>query len=191
MNNLAISEKQLNQFASQQWDKTLAFLQGTYSLSRVDCEDIFQESFILMYDNIISGKLNKLTSTLAVYFNGICKNKALEKLRENGKTVNLIDEYPETMTDEFQDDQIDRLLALEQEDDSIEIRKAAIVRQIVKNLPAPCDKLLWAFYRDGFSMKTMASMFNYKSEEAVKVTKHRCNNKFKNKFTEIANQLFD
>ena len=40
------------------------------------------------------------------------------------------------------------------------------------------------------SMKTLATMFNYKSESSVKVTKHRCGEKFRARFTEISNYLF-
>jgi DNA-directed RNA polymerase specialized sigma24 family protein len=79
---------------------------------------------------------------------------------------------------------------LEDDAEDIEARKEAIVREIVSKLPPPCDKLLWGFYRDGFSMKTLAAMFNYKSESSVKVTKHRCGEKFRARFTEISNYLF-
>lgn len=43
------TQQKLNKFAAEQWDKTLAYLQGTFSLSRSDCEDIFQEAFIVLY----------------------------------------------------------------------------------------------------------------------------------------------
>ena len=112
-------------------------------------------------------------------------------LRGRGKELNIIDEYPDATKDEFEDDRIDRLLALEEDSDQVEIRKSALVRQIVKNLPEPCNQLLWGFYRDGFSMKTLASMLNYTSENSIKVTKHRCCDKFKNRFKEISSRLFD
>ena len=183
-------QQKLNQFAAQQWDKTLAYLQGYFSLSRTDCEDIFQEAFIVMHKNITEGKLT-LTSSLSTYFIGICRNKAYERMRGKGKELNIIDEFPNTTKDEFEDERIDRLLALEDDTSQIEARKEAIVREIVSNLPSPCDQILWGFYRDGFSMKTLAKMYNYKSEGSVKVTKHRCGEKFKARFMEISKRLFD
>lgn len=183
-------QSQLNQFARAQWEKTLAFLQGHFSLKRDDCEDIFQESFIVLYQNALEGKLVNMTASLSTYFNGICRNKALELLRGQSKELYIIDEYPDTTKDEFEDDRIDKLLSLEDDSDQIEMRKEALVRQIVKDLPAPCDSILWGFYRDGFSMKTLASMLNYSSESSVKVTKHRCSEKFRNRFAAIANKLF-
>ena len=179
------TQQKLNKFASEQWDKTLAYLQGAFSLSRSDCEDIFQEAFIVLYRKITDGELT-LTSKLSTYFIGICRNKAHERMRGMGKELNIIDDYPSTTKDEYEDDRIDRLLALEDDTEPIEARK-----EIVSKLPEPCDKILWGFYRDGFSMKTLAQMYSYKSEGSVKVTKHRCGEKFKARFMEIAKRFFD
>ena len=183
------TQQKLNKFAAEQWDKTLAYLQGTFSMSRSDCEDIFQDSFIVLYKKITSGEL-ALTAKLSTYFIGICRNKAYEKIRSLGKELNIIDDYPSSTKDEFEDERIDRLLALEDDTEQIEARKEAVVREIVSKLPEPCDKILWGFYRDGFSMKTLATMYNYKSEGSVKVTKHRCGEKFKSRFMELSNYLF-
>lgn len=188
--DLSQTQQKLNRFAAKQWDKTLAYLQGYFSLSRSDCEDVFQEAFIVLYNNITEGKLT-LTAALSTYFIGICRNKAHEKIRAKGKEINIIDDFPNTTKDEFEDERIDRLLALEDDTEQIEARKEAIVREIVSNLPSPCDKILWGFYRDGFSMKTLAKMYNYSSEGSVKVTKHRCGEKFKARFMEISRSLFD
>ena len=189
--NIPHTQRELNKFAAEQWEKTLAFLQGHFSLSRTDCEDVFQESFIILYQNIIDGKLDNITSSLSTYFNAICRNKAYELLRSGGKELNIIDEYPSSTRDEYEDERIDRLLALEDDTELVELRKEALVREIVKELPEPCDKILWGCYRDGFSMQTMAHMFGYKSEGSVKVTKHRCVDKFKSRFMELAHRFMD
>lgn len=190
MNN-SYSEQILNKFAAKQWEKTLAYLQNQFNLSRIDCEDIFQDSFITLHQQILSGKLAEMSASLTTYFISICRNKAFERLRRNGTTVLLEDQFPHANEDSFVDEQIDKLIALDNSDnDIIEKRKQSLVRQIVKDLPSPCNELLWAFYRDGFSMKTLAQMFNYKNEDAVKVTKHRCCEKFKKRFEESINQLF-
>ena len=87
-----IADKQINDFAKKQWEKSLAFLQGHFNLRRTTCEDIFQESFIVLYENIKSGKLDNLTSSLSSYFLAICKHKALEAIRATDKNVNIDDE---------------------------------------------------------------------------------------------------
>ena len=166
-------------------------MQGKFSLPRVDCEDIFQDSFIVLYQNIIDGKLDDATASLSTYFNAICRNKALELMRKRGKTLLIVDEYPDATRNEFEEEKIEYILSLEEASIQLEQRKSALVREIVKNLPEPCDKILWGFYRDGFSLRTMADMFNYKNEDSVKTTKHRCGEKFRARFLEIAHTLFD
>ena len=66
-----------------------------------------------------------------------------------------------------------------------EHERNSIVQDMVKQLPSPCDEMLWSFYRDGLSMKAIAQMFKYASENAAKVTKHRCQEKFRNRYEEL------
>jgi len=187
----SFSERQLNEFAEKEWKKTLSYLQKQFGLSEDDCKDIFQESFISLHHNVIYGKLEALTSSLSTYFNGICRNKAHELLRKKGKNLNVKDEISlDILNAEIQADKIDALIGLENESASFVERKEALVRQIVRELPPPCNELLWGFFRDNFSMKTLAQMFNYSSESSVKVTKHRCQNKFRDRFNELKDQLF-
>ena len=188
--NIPQTQRKLNQFAAEQWNKALAYLQRRFSLSRSDCEDVFQEAFIVLYKKITNGEL-VLTSKLSTFFIGICRNKAYEKIRGKGKELNIIDDYPNTTKDECEDERIDRLLALEDNTEQIEFRKEAVVREIVANLPEPCNKILWGFYYDGFSMKILAQMLNYASEDSIKVVKHRCVKKFTTRFKDISKQLFD
>lgn len=181
----------LNEFAVDQWERTLAFLQGNYSLSLSDCEDVFQEAFVVLYKKIKDDKLT-LTSSLSTYFLGICKNKVMEKLRANGKKeLNIIDEFPQTAKAEFDDDRIDRILALENDTEEVGEKKNEIVRHIVSHLPSPCNAILWGFYRDGFSMKALAQTYKYSSEGTVKVIKHRCCEKFRARFLEMSKHIYD
>lgn len=185
------SEKQLNEFAIKEWGKTLAFLHKQFGLSEDDCKDVFQESFLILHKNLINGKLQNLTSSLSTYFNGICRNKVYELLRKGSKDVHVDDEVSlDILNAEIQADKIDALLGLENESTSFVERKESLVRQIVRELPPPCNELLWGFFRDNLSMKTLAQMFNYSSESSVKVTKHRCQNKFRERFNELKDQLF-
>ena len=186
------SEKELNDFVKKEREKTILFLRKQFGLSKDDCEDIIQDAFIILYNNIATGKLNKLTSSLSTYFNGICRNKAYEELRKKGKHVNVENDVSlDILNAEIQADKIDALIGLENESTAFVERKEALVRQIVRELPSPCNELLWGFFRDNFTMKTLAQMFNYSSESSVKVTKHRCQKKFRERFNEMKDQLFE
>ena len=61
------------------------------------------------------------------------------------------------MLDEIKDDKLDSLIAMDPETSLIE-SKEAIARQIVRDLPQPCDDLLWGFFRDNYSLKTLADI---------------------------------
>lgn len=189
-NSIVSNNLLLNDFAKRQRDKTIAYLQGHYSLSPDDCEDIFQESFIILFNNIKDGKLDNLTSSVSTYFIAICRNKTMEFLRSRGKSVASVLDIYDGKVLSFQDEKIETILALDTDDKVSVEEKESLVRKIVRDLPSPCDELLWGYYRDGLSMKVLADKFNYASENAVKVTKHRCCEKFRNRFSEIHQKLF-
>lgn len=169
----------------------LNFLKNRFGIDEDDCKDIFQESFIILYSNIQSGKLKEMTASLSTYFTSICKNKALEFLRGSSRSVNVDSEMSLSLMDgEVKSEKIEALLALDDGDSAIEAQKEELVRTIVKDLPSPCNELLWGFYRDNLSMKSLAEMFNYSSESSAKVTKHRCCEKFRAKYNELCNKIF-
>ena len=181
------NESVLNRFASAEW---LNFLRNRYGIDEDDCKDIFQESFIILYSHIRSGKLYEMTASLSTYFTSICKNKALEFLRGSSRSVNIDNEMSLSLMDgEVKSEKIEALLALDEGDSALEALKEELVRTIVKDLPSPCNELLWGFYRDNLSMKVLAGMFNYSSESSAKVTKHRCCEKFRAKYNELCNKL--
>lgn len=179
------SERLLSEFAENEWKKNLAFLQKQFGLSEDDCKDVFQEAFIILYRNIVAGLLKDITSSLSTYFTGICINKAHELLRYNNKQPRSETRFRNMDNIKIKEDKIEEILQLEDDVASFTERKEALVRQIVRRLPSPCKELLWGFFRDNLNMKTLAQMYDYSSEDSVKVTKHRCQNKFKKRFNEL------
>lgn len=185
------SERVLSKFVADEWSKVLAFLQKQFGMREEDCQDIFQESFITLYENIQAGKLQELTSSLSTYFIGICRNKAFEAMRRNGKMVTVETETGLTLLDDdIKDDKINAILEAYDDDADSQERVEAIVRQLVRELPHPCDKMLWGFYRDNLSIKQLAEIYGY-SEGSAKVTKHRCMEKFSKRYAEFKRNLFD
>ena len=182
-------DEALNEFARNYRDRTLCYLQKAFSLSREDCEDVFQESSIILYKDAGNGKLDNRTSSLYTYFIGICKNKAHEQLRANGKAfLPSIDDYSSDEDERKYTvllNKADKILNLIDSNEKEEYERNSIVQEMVKQLPSPCDEMLWSFYRDGLSMKAIAQMFKYASENAAKVTKHRCQEKFRNRYEEL------
>lgn len=182
-------DEALNEFARKYRDRTLCYLQKAFSLSREDCEDVFQESSIVLYRDAGNSKLDNRTSSLYTYFIGICKNKAHEQLRANGKTLlPSIDDYSSDEDERRYTvllNKADRILNLIDSNEKEEYERSGIVQDMVSRLPSPCNEILWSYYRDGLSMKAIAQMFKYASEGVAKVTKHRCQEKFRERYESI------
>lgn len=183
------SNTALDAFIKSQRDRTIAYLKRNFSVSKDECEDIFQDSFIILYQNAQEGKLDTMTSSVSTYFMAICKNKTMELLRTKSKYIHAPIDDEQKKSTPFLESKINKVLSFDNEDASIE-QKEALVRDIVKDLPSPCNELLWGFYRDGLSMKDLAKRYGYSNENTVKVTKHRCCDKFKKRFTEMLYKLF-
>lgn len=184
----AYSEKVLNQFAQKEWGKVQAYLKKHFELSDEDCNDIFQESFIILMNNVKEGKLKDMTSSLSTYFLGICRNKAHEMLRSKKHGINIDDDYTLDVMNNVKDEKINDLLTLDPAKSLIE-QKEALARQIVHDLPKPCNELLWGFFRDNYSLQTLADMLS-KTVGYVKVTKHRCQEKFRKRYSVLVKALF-
>ena len=182
-NELIVSE-----FVTAHKEKTIGFLLKTYKcLQYDDCEDIFQDSLLVFYDKINKGELDKIKSSLYTFFVGICRNKARELARKNYKTGYIEDNI---VCGNFSQEKLDAILNLDDGDSDIEDAKSQAVDEIINDLPDTCAKVFWGYFRDGFSLKTLAKMYG-KTESAMKVTKFRCSEKFKNRFREVWNKILN
>ena len=179
-------DKVLNDFAREYRERTLSYLRNTFSLSKEDCEDVFQEASIILYRAAVDGKLDNLASSLYTYFIGICNNKAHEQLRINGKMLlSSIDAFSSEDGEQRYNailTKADKILNMIDSNEKVEEERNSIIQELVKSLPSPCNELLWSYYRDVLSMKAIAQMFNYASESVAKVTKHRCQEKFRKSY---------
>ena len=186
-------DEALNEFARKYRDRTLCYLQKAFSLSREDCEDVFQESSIVLYRDAGNGKLDNRTSSLYTYFIGICRNKAHEQLRANGKAqLPSIDELSGEENEHRYNmvlNKADKILNTIDTDEKAEQERSGIVQDMVSRLPSPCNEILWSYYRDGLSMKAIAQMFKYASEGVAKVTKHRCQERFRERYEDVLRKM--
>ena len=189
------SEQQISSFFEEQRPRVIAYLHKTFtSLTLEDCEDLVQQSVIVLWEQITSGKLDKLTASLSTYFYSICRTNALALLKARNASPCLpIEEICHEVETADGQQRIEYLIRLEEEahdeEDALSRRKDALVRQIVRSLPAPCDRLLWSRYRDELSMSIIAKIFHYASEAVVRVTIHKCRQKFAARFEEEVKRI--
>ena len=179
----------LDAFIKSHRGRIMNYLQNNFSITKEESEDIFQDSFIILFHKAKEGHLDELTSSVSTYFFAICRNKAMELLRKKGRYIHAPFENETKLIEVFLESKINKILSFDEDGISTE-QKEALVRDIVKNLPSPCNEILWGFYRDGLSMKELAERYGYSNENTAKVTKHRCCDKFKKHFTVMLKNLF-
>lgn len=181
-------ERRIEKFVKEQWQKTRVLLLSRYSLSEDECADVLNDSLVILWQNIKGEKvgvdcLGPEEKSNANYFMTICRNKTMELLRSKNRFTNISpkqDQDKETI--QFLPYKIEKILALDEDHSEYQEEKDDLVRSIIKDLPSPCNELLWGYYGNGDSIKDLAQDYYKGSESAVKVTKHRCTNKFRQRF---------
>ena len=178
----------ISSFLEKEGGKARSFLIKTYSLNKEDLDDVMQDSLLALFKNIKSGKLVKLTSTLSTYFMQICINQTLNKKRNSSRQAYFSEAVETTQKDEYSSEKINELLNFG--DSGITNEQKEIMRNIVQDLPKPCDDILWYYYGDDLDMKTIANLLDYNSADSVKTTKSRCMSKLKERFMKIKEDFY-
>lgn len=181
-------EKLLNTFFEQQRNKTLIVLQNRLSLSVDDAEDIYQEACIALYQNIQSGKLSELTASLSTYFTQICLNKGLKMRDRRPDIISFDTSIENSEEDNYSTSQIEVILGL---GDDITPEQKNIMRDIVEDLPSPCEEILWSYYGDGLQMSEIANLIGFNGSDSVKSKKSQCMSKLKERFTRLIKEFYE
>lgn len=138
-----------------------------YNLSEEENRDIYQDAFIVIYDNVMKGKINDLSGSVGGYLFGVGKNLILKRMRENKKSIKVSFEDSVAMK------------AGELGSDFEITTNAATPRQTMMlseldTLGERCQELIRSYYYKGLSIKDIMKNENYASENVVKSAKSRC-----------------
>lgn len=167
--------KELNRLYEVNKEPFIGYILKRYSVDKDTVIDIYQESFIVLYQDIQSGKLQNLRSaTLKTYLFSIGKNKVLKYLDKQNRSQDILEN--------------DFLYFIQMEDSSLDEEKQDIIRETVHSMDSLCKQVLTLFYWEEFSMHKIAQEMNYKSEQAAKNRKHICMTKLKKILEEIFRQ---
>ncbi len=145
----------------------LTLLKKDFSCSSDDALDIFQVSVMILYDNVVTGKLQHLTSNIKTYLIGIARHKAMELYRSRKNIVsddvlNLVAGY---LTSE--------------EPDSIE-EQIFMASRSLDELGDPCKTVLIQYYYHEKSMDEITTMMSYKNSDTTKNQKYKCLKRLQN-----------
>ena len=182
----SITSSELNAFFEENRQRTLCYLESRFPvLQEDDIEDIFQESSITLFLKIQNNELLDLTSSLYTFFLSICINQARNKVNRTHPTDLLSDNITDSDFEPIRNDKLEELenlvgyeIAEEQTDQEYLNWIEQQVREGVRQMKPPCNQILWSFYWDGLSHRTIADMFGMKSEDVSKTQANRCKHKF-------------
>ncbi len=122
--------------------------------------DLYHQSILIFYENILAGKLTELKSSIRTYLMAVGKNKVYEMLRyQHRQSANPSEHLPD-QTIEDETDQTDEMITLS--------------RKALRLLGDPCKTLLELYYYHKQSMQEIARQLGYKNENTTKNQKYKC-----------------
>lgn len=125
-----------------------------------DAEDIFQETLIIVYQNIQNKKIDQETNFKS-YFWSVFRNLSHNQKRKyHSNKVNL-----DVENHNFADEELDR-----QYEKNL---RSKIYIEHFNRLKEECKRLLQLFFQK-LGIKEIASKLGYKNEKVVKVKKYKC-----------------
>jgi RNA polymerase sigma factor (sigma-70 family) len=145
------------------------------SNDRIDIEDIFHDSIIVLHEKIRSSDF-VLTSSLQTYLNSVCRFQLLKKIEKN----NAVEFNDNDENDDENDDSMrfNPLItdSLEEFEDSTEQQYNAIEKALEKMRVAGghCYELLTLFWYHKKSMNELSEIFGYTNAANTKNQKAKC-----------------
>lgn len=132
-----------------------------YPVNETTAQDVYQESFMALYQNVRDGKYKETQVSLKTYLFEIGKRQICKSLSKNRI--------------EISDNQVLSSEWIEQHTDSEEWAEAQeIVGHLIREADEACNKVLTLFYWEKQSMENIARCMNYKTEQVAKNKKSSC-----------------
>lgn len=141
-----------------------------FQLSEDEILDIYQDAIIVLRENIQSGKIEELNSSIKTYLFSIGKYKIYTHLRENNK-MRVVDE--QQIEEEAQDFDLD--LGSERLTE-----KQTILKKSLEKMGGKCKLILELFYYHGLTIDEIRISENYENNNTVRSQKSRCLKTLKN-----------
>ena len=154
------SEKSMEQLYTLYRGQFIGYLQKRYQLQEEMASDIYHDSFLLMMDNIRTGKYQKQDASLLTYLLGIGKNLVLKKLKKKNERPLVAGWISELLPDTAWKSALEEAGRLIGEGETV------------------CNQILQLFYWEKLSMSDIAERLGYQSAEVAKSKKNSCMRRF-------------
>ena len=164
---LAIEQGDRKILHQQYHSHRTAFIQ--WASRRYQCEeealiDVYQEAFIVFYQNLVSKKLTGMKCSIRTYIFSVAKNLLFKQFRKNARKEDSSgDDFVLLAADELN---MEERLVLSDRQKSL---KSAIA-----SLGKVCQQLLTLFYYHELDQESIMKRMQYKNRQTVKSQKVRC-----------------
>ena len=130
-----------------------------YPIERDVVMDVYHDSIIVLYENVLKGKLNGLQSSLKTYLYAIGKYKIFAVLKSIQK-------------EKFHEKDLIESISMFEIDTTEEKLKS--LRCAYLQLGPKCQQMLYLFYYRGMTLEDIQREMTYKAKDTVKSQKSRC-----------------
>ncbi len=167
---LAVKEGKESVIASLYDEYRAPFL--TWARRKFDLEeetliDVYQDSIIILYQNIVEGKLLEIRGKMSSYLFGIGKHLIYRLFRDKNERTTGLDDVNEIVVEPEYLGNVDR--------DDVVYR----LQRALEHLAWPCRQLIEYFYYHNYDMQMIADRMKYKNADTVKAKKSRCMKKLR------------
>jgi len=134
-------------------------------IDEMTAQDIYQESFLAMYEAVRDGNQIELINNPGAYLLGIGRKKAYKFFHKqnNLPETNSLEDFPE----------------IAEEDTEVSNLKQEIVHQSVTEMDERCKEILFLYYWHRKKIHEIAAALNYTNEVSAKNRKSACMKKLK------------
>ncbi len=153
----------LSEIYDEHREPFLSWVQNNGNFSRDQALEIFQVSIIILYENVISGKLKMLDNVKSYLFT-IGKNKMMEHFRKIKKSHH----------ESFNESSLFNAATLDELDFDEERDVLLSIENALQKLGDPCKILLESYYFKKLSLQEIALKMKYKNTDTAKTKKFKC-----------------
>jgi len=136
----------------------IEWLGSAYNVNINDAKEIYQQSIMVFYENIVNGKLDEMSSNIRTYLFSIGKNKHAELTRYWNKNIDNVELNISDHSEES--DLLNDLISLSESE--------------LMKMGSPCKELLQLYYYHKKNMSEIAEILGYLNDHTARNKKYRC-----------------
>jgi len=163
------NEKAITELYENYRQEFFVWIKNKYKCTDEEALDAYQESVLVLYNNIKKGKLTKFTSSIKTYLFAIGRNVVLYNRRKFQREQSGIT-----------DKEINRIADSDSAQVNLQVSDSQkILTDTLNEMSNTCKSLIMLYYTQNLPFKEIAKKLGYKNETVARMQKMRCMKKMK------------